>query len=214
MRRRVGVLASLLVVAAMFAGVSTAQAQTEVCVFEGVAVLDPGIQNISDDLGDPDPFDIEQGEYIFDGECAGTGVEIHSDGYYDNILCGSGFAHDLDGSGTAVGVLGGWGYEILFAGGVGALFIGPAGRDPLVNQLSGDLGIPDGDHQDVDPPEDDPDNADHVHGPVESGFTGHGAVWITPGDGSVPPSEDPDNCISSDDGTTDQFRVAGYFVAL
>ena len=208
MRRRVGVLASLLVVAAMFAGVSTAQAQTEVCVFEGVAVLDPGIQNISDDLGDPDPFDIEQGEYIFDGECAGTGVEIHSDGYYDNILCGSGFAHDLDGSGTAVGVLGGWGYEILFAGGVGALFIGPDGRDPLVNQLSGDLGIADGDHQGGAATAGD---ADHNHSAVESGFTGHGAVWITPGAGPHPSPQQ--NCTFSSSGTTDQFRVHGFFVA-
>jgi len=59
--RRIVPLVSLAVVAAMFAGTSSAQARTVVCEFEGSATLEPDIPDINVDPS----LDFEQGEYVF-----------------------------------------------------------------------------------------------------------------------------------------------------
>ena len=223
MLRRIGVLASLAVMATMFAGVQSASAQTAgVCVFEGLAgTLTPGIPNALTDLN---PTDWEQGSYVYNGNtavCAGTfngspdvgaNVSINSSGYYDNLLCGTGFAHDLDGSNTTVsgtGVLGtsisvsGAGYQIPFVAGVGPLIIGGNQSLPARAGAPAHAGA---------------SGLDANHGGVSSAYTGLGVVQITPGQGA--PSPTRDNCITPDlsgsggpDGETNSFEVKGFFVA-
>jgi hypothetical protein len=204
---------SLALVATMFASVSSAQAKTAVCVFDGLSgQLTPPIESIQEDLTTPTtPLDIERGGYNFSGSaavCAGTfpgnvatGVSITSGGSYDNIYCGTGFAHDLDGSDTNVGapVSAGIdedgkrvGYEIPFVGGTGPLLIGPNGKPPLAGAT--DLLPPD--------PGNNPANHADAHNPVQSGYTGAGVVNIVP--------EMPGNCVTT---AVDQFHVAGFFVA-
>ena len=239
MLRRIGVLASLAIVATMFASVSAAQAQTAgVCVFEGLTGnLTPAIEGaVEDATTGPDGtaalplVDIEQGSYTFQtGSTAGAicaGLEggapfitnpanpatINSAGNYDNIVCGTGFAHDLNGDGTSINgqdllsgrtvSLGGpadpAGYEIAFAGGVGALRIGPGGTPSIVGAAAaaysavGVLGTwtaPSG-HE--------------AHGNLVSNYTGAGVVQITP---------DPfpaANCVTT---AAPDFQVKGAFVA-
>jgi len=207
--------------ATMFAGISTASAQTAgVCVFEGLAgQLSPPITNALSDLSP----DFEQGTYKYEGDtavCAGvfdgapqaaTGVNITSNGYYDNIICGTGLAHDVDGDGTTVdngaGIsVTGAGYQIPFVGGVGPLLIGPAGAPDLAKVL----GAPN--HTEgIDP-------QDEQHAAVSGNYTGAGLVQITPGsDADVGPQRD--NCITrpgdlpGNDGNTGTFQVKGFFVA-
>ena len=222
MLRRIGVLASLAVMATMFAGVQSASAQTAgVCVFEGLAgTLTPAIPNALADLS----LDVEQGEYVYTGNtavCAGvfdgapqvaTNVSINSEGYYDNLLCGTGTAHDADGDKTTVSGNGidvtGAGYQIPFIGGVGPLLIGPSGAPNIGGLLPGG-----GAHSDAT----DPDPQDMAHAPVSGDYTGLGVVQITPGQGL--PTPDRDNCITpagippGGDGDTDSFEVKGFFVA-
>lgn len=267
MLRRIGVLASLAVIAAMFAGVSTAQAQLTagVCIFTGLSgELDRGdgngIQDAVPDVGDG-LIDVEHGNYFFSTDggagdiatCAGvfdvpaqignqplvTDVSITSNGNYDNIVCGTGFAHDLDGAQTQVNgqladgtpvSISGAGYEIPFVAGNGPLIIGPGGgvQTPALAEatslLPRDAGAPshafDGTGAGL--------LAGEEHGFKTSNYTGVGAVHITPG---VAPAFDPgnpqgqlqrDNCLSSPAnvpnagdpaGFTDSFEVAGFFVA-
>ena len=226
MLRRIGVLASLAVVAAMFAGVSTASAQLPptagVCIFDGLSgQLQPGIDNIAKDLS----LDIDRGTYSFtgDGTCAGllNGVPtsgsfpIASNGNYDNILCGTGFAHDLDGGGTTLAALGvsptnPAGYEIPFVAGIGPLLIGPEGKPALAGAtdiLGGVTGVQ-GTHL--------ADGAGGgLHGSVVSNYVGAGLVSIVPGT-AQPPDPPNENCIEPSppdpDGDTDQFAVNGFFV--
>jgi hypothetical protein len=255
MYRRIAVVASLAVLAAMFVGSSTASASHAtgnggVCVFTGLAGgLNPPIQNALEDLGVPDnidvlgALDIERGSYNFSGgaTCVGKvgtkvfapipdpqpddplnglqNVTITSNGFYDNIICGTGFAHDQPGTNTNVTrtsglmvdvgtvpptietsgtgpTITGVGYEILFVAGNGPLLIGlPA---PLNNLSAAVTGT----------------GAHHAHPGVSGGYVGAGAVHITPGDRlSTDPLNptNPDNCINLD---TDTFEVAGGFVAV
>jgi hypothetical protein len=236
MYRRIAVLASLAVVAAMFVGSSTANASHEtgnggVCVFTGLAGgLSPQIESIQSDIGNPpDPIDaitsIERGSYQFGGDatCAGrvgprvfapnptvslTNARITSNGFYDNILCGTGFAHDHTGANTNVAVtsgvvvdtstvpptvnpngsgpaITGVGYEIPFVAGNGALLIGlPA---PLNNLSAAVTGT----------------GAHHPHPGVSGGYVGAGYVHIQP--------RAPGNCVTTD---VSAFDVAGAFVAV
>ena len=216
MLRRIGVLASLAVIAAMFAGGSSAQAATAgVCVFEGLAGnLNPGIQDaVPDVLSAPvGPLDYEQGTYHYGGDtgvCAGVfnnapqvspATSITSDGEYDNILCGTGFAHDVDGSGTVISGNGisigpnAAGYQIPFVGGVGPLLIGPNGA-PNLSRVAGA-----------------PDTGTAEDGNISSSYVGAGLVQITPGNDADAPTA-RDNCLLSPDGKTDSFQVKGFFVA-
>lgn len=229
MLRRIGVLASLAVMATMFAGISSAQAQTAgVCIFTGLsgqlqangAAVGTGIQNADLDFQQAAtlngaPLDVERGSYNFGGSgtCAGvlngapqTGTfPITSSGNYDNIVCGTGFAHDLDGNGTNLAALGvsptnPAGYEIPFVAGNGPLLIGPGGKPALAAVT--DLLPPEagsvGTH-----PHDGAASAG-IHGNVVSNYVGVGAVNILP--------TSPDNCATSADGDTDQFNVTGFFV--
>jgi hypothetical protein len=245
MLRRIGVLTSLAVGAAMFAGVSSAQAaDAGVCVFDGLAgnlenedpLTSEGIPPASVDATDANgPLDIEQGTYNFSSsggalaQCAGvfktstvvfppTNVTITSAGFYDNIVCGTGTAHDLDGSGTTVTSavppisITGAGYEIPFSGGVGPLLIGPgpviSNEIPGVNQHG--TGATD-------------DGLDDSHDNRQSLYNGLGLVQITPGrDDATPPSAanltSRDNCVDPRPGPgpkpgVDEFEVKGYFVA-
>jgi len=223
MLRRIGLPASLAVVAAMFAGTSSASAQDTagVCVFEGLAgTLTPDIEPI---LTNPS-LNFEQGAYGYTGDtaaCAGVfdgqpevsaEVQIDSAGLYDNILCGTGFAHDVDGSDTTVEGTslvgppvdpdgadtisigpGEAGYEIAFVAGVGALRIGAPGQS-----LSA-----------VAPVHDDGSDPDERHDPITSNYTGAGIVQIAPGTG--PETALSQNCIAAD--PVQAFQVAGFFVA-
>ena len=218
MLKRIGVLASLAVVAAMFMGVTSANAavgDAGVCVFDGLSgTLNPSIPGIAND---PGLIDVERGSYNFHtggatgnlgAVCAGVfggspdvgTVDITSDGYYDNIICGTGFAHDLDGAETSLtgtGVLGttinisNAGYEIPFVGGVGPLLIGPG---PSLAALSEVLTA--GGHAATGP--------DAGHGDKTSDWLGAGLVQITPdalnGGG---------DCVVND---TSEFQVRGLFV--
>ena len=224
MLRRIGVLTSLAVVAVMFAGVSSAQAQTAgVCVFTGLSgQLTPGIEDASADDG---VIDIERGSYnftsggttpdvpatcagVFDGTPQVDQVDITSNGFYDNIVCGTGWAHDLDGSGTTVtGLTTGIsigpneaGYEIPFVAGNGPLLIGgPTATVDASELLPADPGR--GSHSTAT-------GLDATHAGVSSSFTGVGFVHITPD------SAQGDNCVASTgDAETDAFEVAGFFVA-
>ena len=219
MLRRIGVLASLAVVATMFAGVSTASAQTAgVCVFTGLSGnLTPDIQSIESDLLALTPLDIERGDYNFstgapaNAACAGLfngnprvepNATIISHGSYDNILCGTGFAHDLDGLGTTVtagpDTITGAGYEIPFVAGQGPLIIGPkVGRPSLVQLATGNplLTPTDGANSG---PQQDPFNR-----PVSGSFTGLGFVNIVP-------VNLPGGCGSE---PVNQFTVTGFFIA-
>jgi hypothetical protein len=212
--------------ATMFAGISTASAQTAgVCVFNGLAgTLTPSIPNA---LNDPGLIDVEQGSFTYTGNgatCAGVfngspqvdqNVAINSAGFYDNLICGTGFAHDLDGASTTVrGSTGldasGTGYEIPFVGGVGPLLIG--GVDNAVATALGSssvakaAGMPD--HAGVT-------GADGGHGAAAGPYSGLGVVQITPGAAGASADE---NCITpagagGGDGDTDAFQVKGFFVA-
>lgn len=223
MLRRIGVLASLAVMATMFAGVQSASAQTAgVCVFEGLAgTLDPAIPNILTDLS----VDAEGGRYVYGGNtgvCAGifegtpqvaTDVSINSEGYYDNLLCGTGNAHDLDGNGTTVdngaGIsVTGAGYQIPFVAGVGPLLIGPSGAPSIAGLVPGVTGV-------TSHAASGATGADANHGAVSSDYTGLGVVQITPGAAGLSADE---NCITppgvaGGDGDTDAFQVKGFFVA-
>ena len=238
MLRRIGVLASLAVVAAMFAGVPSAQAQTTagVCVFTGLAGGLTPIPNITADVGTPD---IERGTYSFSTAGGGTAacagvfagapdvvttedgtLGIDSDGYYDNIYCGTGWAHDLNGSDTTVRVrattLNTVGYEIPFVAGVGPLIIGP--DDAPATAAASEL-ITAGDHTGHVTANDVGDE-DQSHGTPTDGkdskFVGGGGVVISAGSGE-PPTVPHDNCFNADDGDslpnhTNEFLVAGFFV--
>jgi len=226
MLRRIGVLASLAVVAAMFAGTSSAQATAGVCVFEGLAAtLEPDIPPIkTEDLL------LEQGAYEYTGStaaCAGefggepevsAEVQIDSAGFYDSLLCGTGFWHDLDGSHTVVAGTslvgppvdadgadtisigpGELGHEIAFVASVGALRIGAPGDDGH-RSLSSRAG---GFHPQA------AGTRDENHGPISSEYTGVGIVQISPGTG--PETALSQNCIAGDD--VSAFQVAGFFVA-
>jgi hypothetical protein len=219
------------VVAAMFAGVSSAQAATAgACVFTGLSgSLTPDIPPVSGDILP----DVERGSYNFStggatapvpATCAGVfndvplvdGVSITSSGFYDNVACGTGTAHDLDGNGTTVtglttGIsITGAGYEIVFAGGNGALQIGGqagAVSDALEalpdDPVQGDQqaqGTPDGDgaYHGVSGAT----GLDSTHEGNSSDFTGAGVVNITP--------VAPGNCVNV---AVDEFEVAGFFVA-
>jgi hypothetical protein len=209
MYRRIAVVASLAVVAAMFVGSSTASAQSAGgCVFTGLAgnLVDDqngsaGLPSIQKDLTDPayaspeDPQDYEHGTYsyagpatcagVFNGQTVAPGANnatISSEGFYDNALCGTGYALDPAGTGTTIAStdssgnpisVTGVGYEIQFAGGHGPLFIGTnaESRDPEHDGL------------------------------ITGDYSGNGVVQIRPKGG---------NC-----GTTDvnAFDVAGSFTA-
>jgi hypothetical protein len=231
----------------MFAGVSSAQAQTAgVCIFDGLSgKLDDGhghgIQNAQFDAS----IDIERGSYSFatgggvgaiEAVCAGVfagepevdiNAEISSNGFYDNIICGTGFAHDLDGSGTVIGgttesvppvldsntiSISGAGYEIPFVAGNGPLLIGPNGKPALAALTEQNPPFAPDTHAPTHGPDGAPGTGppSGMHGDVVSAFTGVGAVHITP--------RAPDNCVNAAaeaDGfnDTDEFLVSGFFVA-
>jgi hypothetical protein len=189
-------------------------------------------------------LDVERGSYSFttDGgagiaTCAGrfegallppTAVTISSDGFYDSIVCGTGFAHDLDGSGTTVrgtGIAIGpdeLGYEIAFAAGAGAVVIGPDGQPALSGATELLL-------RDTDPDHPSGEHGFHaadgvfpssagwsIHGDKASDYVGTGVVHIDPGKTRNPLAAD-DNCLTqineNDLNDTDDFEVAGAFVA-
>jgi hypothetical protein len=226
MLRRIGILASLAVVAAMFVGSSTAQGATAgVCVFTGLAgTLTPDIPNAIPDIADGNPLDVEKGAYTYasgDGGgqavCAGvvgntpvppTAATILSNGGYDNIICGTGFAHDANGDASSITAgalsLGGpgdpGGYQIPFVSGIGPLLVGPNGAPNLGVALTG------------------PNAADGA-ATITSNYVGTGLVQITPGNDADSPTV-RDNCVSpagttgpfSNDGNTGQFQVKGFLV--
>ena len=219
MLRRLGVLTALGVVAAMFAGVSTAQAQTAgVCVFTGLSgSLTPDIESIESDLF-PVAFDIERGNYNLasgaplNATCAGlfNGVpkvdqnaQIASHGSYDNIYCGTAFLHDLNGDGTTVwfpsgGGIGGSadpiGYEIPFVAGQGPMLIGPKGGRTSLSSRTAFL-VTDAANSG---PQQDPHNQ-----PVSGNYTGVGFVHIAP-------QNLPGGCSIE---PVNQFTVTGFFIA-
>lgn len=146
MLRRIGVLTSLAVTAAMFAGVTSAQAapadEWAACVFDGLSgQLNPPIQAGIGSLQ-------QTGSYSFNGDanCAaqdqdgdvlqpsadGSNVTISSEGTYDNMVCGTGWAYDTGGDSTTTvtpddpsfPTIQGVGYEITFVGGTGPMRIG------------------------------------------------------------------------------------------
>lgn len=197
MLRRIGVLTSLAVTAAMFAGVSSAQAQYEqaACVFTGLsgALVDPI---------PPPPAGLGQvGSYDFTGRanCAATltgggqitpdadgeNTTITSAGTYDNIACGTGWAYDLGGDGSTVvdpdagAPISNIGYEIFFGGGNGNLVIGEGNANaPSANGAA-----------------------------LGGGYTGDGVVHITP------QNRQPPNNVGCATAPTAQFEVAGSFAA-
>jgi hypothetical protein len=197
MLRRIGVLTSLAVVAAMFAGVTSANAQAGdagACVFTGLS----GQLNQPIPPGLTDPL-IQEGTYSFTGTdvtCAGVfggqvitpldDITLTSNGHYDNIVCGTGFAADPNGSGTTLAApakglsVSNVGYEISFVAGVGPLRIGP----PNVRTA---------------PP--------HLGDPITGNYRGGGVVAITP-QNHTPPNDV--GCVTA---PTAQFEVAGAFVA-
>ena len=205
MLRRIGVLASLAVVATMFAGISSAQAavgDAGVCVFTGLAgnLVDSengaaGIPSAQKDFqSDMDLADIERGTYNYGGPatCAGVfngipvvpalnNTNITSNGNYQNIVCGTGWAQDIGGANTVADGPGAAditnvGYEIPFLAGTGPLFIGT----PFVSTAPDTLGTP-----------------------LGGTYAGLGVVHIQP--------VSPDNCVTTD---TNEFSVAGAFVGV
>jgi hypothetical protein len=227
MLRRIGVLASLAVFATMlFGSVQSANAATAgVCVFTGLAGnLTPAIPNAIPDISDLNPLDVEKGSYSYSSAggggtalCAGvagttvvppTAATILSNGGYDNIICGTGFAHDANGDASSISAgalsLGGsgdpGGYQIPFVGGVGPLLIGPNGAPNLGVVLTG------------------PNAADGA-ATITSNYIGTGLVQITPGSDADSPTS-RDNCVSpagttgpfSNDGNTGSFQVKGFLV--
>jgi hypothetical protein len=246
MFRRTAVLSFL--VAALAAGLpAAAQAQgpAEVtCIFDGLSgKLDDGhghgIQNAQFDAS----IDIERGSYNFStgggvatleaicgGEIGGIGfvglnAEITSSGFYDNKLCGTGWAHDLDGNSTSISFtsasvppllqarafsLTNIGYEIDFDAGNGPLYIGPDGGIPLSGLSEffpadshapshGADGVASGPT---------PSPFSSMHQNIDSDWIGDGEVHITP--------RAPDNCLNAaaeSDGfnDTDEFLVSGSF---
>ena len=204
MLRRIGVLASLAVVAAMFMAVSSAQAQAPSdnvqCSFDG----------LSGQLVDPLPpasvFPVglnQAGTYEFsgDGTCSGVvdgttldndTVAIVSNGDYHNHICGTGWAFDYAadtsvtlpaGAGSPPNpdpiVVDDIGYEINFAGGEGVLQIGGKSKNPFGS---------------VGPGQDVPGNWD-----------GAGDVRIEAEQGTPP------GCTTE---AVDQFLVTGDFAAV
>jgi len=209
MFERTVLVSSFVLLAAAFAAGAPASADEATCVFSGGgAGLSPGIQDASADAG---LIDVESGSYDFDtatgtAACAGevdlvpfvAPARIISSGFYDNIICGTGFAHDLSGAWTAIysGPLNASpGYEIVFAAGVGKLLIGGAG--PSVSGTVTSL-LP---HDSATPP--------HTHPAKTSRWVGSGTVEITPGTGV---GTGQDNCAASPDGTTDAFQIRGFLV--
>jgi hypothetical protein len=222
----------------MFAGVPTASAthNAGVCVFTGVAgnLTDEsgagGIPNIIPDAS----LDIEQGKYTYNSNDGGTAIcagrfndtqpvvanpaTISSTGYYDNVLCGTGIAHDIDGSGTSItaGVgsipQGSAGYQIPFVGGVGPLLIGPDGGPNLAASLPGVTN-----HTDAAAAGDTAD-ASHANS-VSSEYVGTGLVQISPGRASNT-SVTHDTCLLpavpqvGNTGDTDEFEVKGFLVGV
>ena len=204
MYRRIAVVASLAVVAAMFVGSSTASAQTAGgCVFTGLAgdLIDDeygptGIPSAHHDFThDSELHDFEFGSYDYSGfaTCGGVfdgtvvtpsqdNAFITSNGRYENIVCGTGWALDPDGSNTVVTVQGPTaaievtdvGYEIPFVGGNGPLHIG--------------TGLP--------------STAPAHTGTIGGRYTGSGAVHIQP--------RSPGNC-ATEGGDVNAFDVAGSF---
>lgn len=220
MVRRIGVIASSAVLAGMAIGSAPAQAQTDaVCVFEGlVGTVTPSIPNALPDALDGNPLDWEQGSYSFSGTAACAGAwagsfeveptfRINSQGYYDNLICGTGFAHDGDGSSTTMSsgrvTLSGIGHQIDFVNGHGELYIGPTGAPSHARAA----GAPN--HVGAT-------GSDAFHGPISSAYVGRGDVEITPGRDSDPPAA-RDNCMTSagtppgGDGNTGSFEVKGHF---
>ena len=205
MLRRIGVLASLAVVAVMFAGVASAQAavgDAGVCVFTGLAgnLVDDGpngaegISSAQEDFAQGGLQDIETGSYHYTGPatCAGVfnstpvvpalnNTTITSDGNYQNIVCGTGWANDIGGDGTVADGPGAAdianvGYEIPFLAGTGPLFIGAPFTSTAPNTQGQSLG---------------------------GNYVGLGVVHIQP--------VSPDNCVTTD---TNEFSVAGAFVGV
>ena len=193
-----------------------------VCVFTGLSgSLTPDIQSIESDLLALTPLDVERGDYNFstgaplNTACAGEfngnpRVEqsgtIVSHGSYDNILCGTGFAHDLDGDGTAVSFASGngiggsadpIGYEIPFIAGQGPMLIGPKGDRPSLVQLAtGNPLLTSTDTVNSGPQQ------DPFRRPVGGNYTGVGFVNIVP-------VNLPGGCQSQ---PVDQFTVTGFFI--
>jgi hypothetical protein len=185
--------------AAMFVGSSTANAaagDAGVCVFTGLAGdLAPGIPNIESDLVP----DAEGGSYtyggpatcagVFEGETVNTGLDgatITSSGEYLNVYCGTGIATDSNPNISFGSIAISAPYVIPFVAGNGPLVIGASveGLAPA----------------------------------VDPSYVGLGAVHITPGRDSDAITA-RDNCVMSPpddpaDDTTDDFQVAGAFVAV
>ena len=206
MFRRIAVISSLAVIAAMFVGSSTASAaagDAGVCVFTGLAgnLTDSqngtaGIPSAQKDFGDGSLHDVETGTYQYGGPafCAGRfngatvnptsaapNATITSNGQYHNVVCGTGYASDPTGANTVVtdgtNTITGVGYEIPFIAGNGPLHIG--------------TGLPSTN------PFDAPSTT------ISGGYVGSGAVHIQP--------RSPANCVTTD---TPAFDVTGGFVAV
>ena len=205
MYRRIAMLASLAAVAAMCAGSLTATAapgDAATCVFEGAAgeLVDEengpaGIPSALHDFStDGELHDFEHGSYAYEGPatCAGkfgnlvlvpsvNNATIASYGEYDNVVCGTGWVIDADGSDTEVfipelqpdpafPVVSGVGYESPFVAGAGPLHIGTG-------------------EESTDPEHD---------GPITGGWIGSGAVDI----------EFRGNCVTT---SVNQFDISGSF---
>jgi hypothetical protein len=193
MNLRIATLTSLLVAVGISAGAAPAHAQGA-CVFTGTAGLDPGLPAVAADLA----LDIEQGSYYFQGEAVCAGVmggfvfagptTIFSDGFYDNLYCSTGLAHDTSGAGTTLVPVDDVGYMITFVGGAGTLLLG-AGTVPDIPAI----GL--GSHSDGG-------TGSGAHGLVTGRLRGSGAVTITPSDDG--------NCVTSNAGG---FNATGAFVA-
>lgn len=111
MVRRIGVLASVAVTAAMFVGVTSAQADpsgTVACLFRGLSgQLDQPVPDGLDGILLKGTYDLSA-----NGDCAGAlggtpivpegdadgNVTIRSSGHYDNLVCSSGWWWDISSS--------------------------------------------------------------------------------------------------------------------
>jgi hypothetical protein len=248
----------LAAVAVTMAAASAAQAQAGVdltCIVNGNATVEAGlsthwgdghgVQNVSDDITDfPAGLDVERGGYNFTATemnefaCSGTlqgtvfaGITgtLHSEGYWDMLTCGTGYAHDLDGSNTSMTFLNGLvtlgtggngviGYEITFNAGTGHLRVGPDGAPSQAGMFEAlpadsDPTYPGGVHGKHDADGDAVRGSSlgwsAMHDDMDSTFTGTGSINITP--------TAPDNCATAQsEGTTnyndtDAFDVAGSF---
>lgn len=229
---RAGSIAGLVVIATMLAGISSAQAQTAgVCIFSGLSgqlqgngqPAGTGIPNALPKLSS-DPLSVDRGSYSFSGRsmCAAVvtstpvvgNFQMLSSGFYDNLVCGTGFAHDLDGSDTFFGAFNvssgnPAGYEIPFVAGTGPMLIGPDDRAPLAGATellppaAGALGTHPLDGKAVNSAGVPSPYA--MHGWMKSNHVGVGEVTTVPAS--------PDNCLNAGpDGDTDQFSAAGFFV--